>query len=149
MKCCICLKTIKLDQKISQCVECHNSTHYVCYLKWIKEKKQCVCPYCNFNSDFTINHKINIQEPTSSEDNDTSSSSDDSQLDNNLFDSDVMYQVVNQLQENRSVTRIIQESTMENSRFFAMICLLFSLIGMFSIILESTHNKYLFNHTHY
>ena len=98
-----------------------------------------------------INHKINIQEPTSSEDNDTSSSSDDSQLDNNLFDPEVMYQVVDQLQENRSVSvaRIIRESTMENSRFFAMICLLFSLIGMFSIILESTHNKYLFNRTHY
>ena len=150
MKCCICLKKIKLDTKIFKCTECQNSTHYLCYLKWIKEKQQCVCPYCNFNSDFSINHTINITEPTSSEENETSSS-DESQLDYSLFESNAIYQAVQQIQENRGASRNIREgaSNLELSRFVAMICLLFMIIGMFSIIIDSRNHIFVFNHTHH
>ena len=146
MKCCICLKKIKIDTKIFKCTECQNSTHYLCYLKWIKEKQHCVCPYCNFNSDFSINHTINIQEPTSSEENETSSS-DECQVDYSLFETDVIYQAV---PENRGTIRE-RSSNLELSRFVAMICLLFMLIGMFSIIIDSRNHIFIFNrtHTHY
>ena len=150
MKCCICLKTIKLEQKVFKCTECQNSTHYICYLKWIKEKQKCICPYCNFDSEFSINHTTNIQEPTSSEENDTSSS-DECHIDDRLFESEAIYQAVQQIQENRGARRNIRvgESNLELSRFISMICLLFLLIGMFSIILDGRNHIYIFNHTFY
>ena len=115
-----------------------------------KKNKNVFAHTANFNSEFSINHTINIQEPTSSEENDTSSS-DECHIDDRLFESEAIYQAVQQIQENRGARRNIRvgESNLELSRFISMICLLFLLIGMFSIILDSRNHIYIFNHTFY